>query len=407
MLGITATPERGDRQGLDSIFQEIVFEYSIVWGMRSGYLSDLRAKRLIIEAFSLDDAEMSHGDYDEGDLGDRLMDAGAPSQLAEGWLGYGENRKTLVFCPTVNVAGATAAAFEEQNIVAAMVHGGTPLDERRAVLAAFKTGEIRVLTNCMVATEGFDEPSIQCVMVARPTTSRGLYEQMVGRGTRRHPGKKDGLIIDAVGVTAVHDLMTLPSLFGVGKPKKPHEHSRSMLDLLDEHDEEEIRAGRLRAEEVALFAKVRQGGIAWVSPSGISVNRPMYVRTLGRGKPVAVLRQSADESWDAVLSWEGGDETVLVAGVDLELAQGIAEGKCRTYARGLVDLEHPWRQKPPTENQLEACRKWKCPIDPEWKTAGECSDALDLHILIKTGRLGGATMAQSSRVPPKRSKAKR
>src|SRR5690606_10993475 len=93
--------------------------------------------------------------------------------------------------------------------------GEMPLDDRRAVLARFAAGDLDVVANCAVLTEGYDNPAVSCVVVARPTKSRALYVQMVGRGTRLHPDKADALVLDVVGASAEHNLVTAPSLFGL------------------------------------------------------------------------------------------------------------------------------------------------------------------------------------------------
>src|SRR5690606_24205845 len=100
-------------------------------------------------------------------------------------------------------------------VAAAMVSGSTPQEERRDILRRLTRGEIRVVANCAVLCEGFDEPTISCVVIARPTRSRALYTQMIGRGTRRHPDKADCLVMDVVGASNNHSLVTIPSLFGI------------------------------------------------------------------------------------------------------------------------------------------------------------------------------------------------
>src|SRR5205823_909224 len=108
---------------------------------------------------------------------------------------------------------AIAEAFAAAGITAEGVDGTTPLDVRRATLARFEAGTTQVLTNCQVFTEGWDCPRVDCVIVARPTRSRAFYTQMVGRGTRTYPGKDDCLILDVVGASQRHELMTVASLF--------------------------------------------------------------------------------------------------------------------------------------------------------------------------------------------------
>lgn len=124
------------------------------------------------------------------------------------------DRKTLVFCVTVQHARNLAAALTEVGVPAGLIHGELGPDERAAVLAAFREGTLRAITNVGVLTEGFDEPSVSCVAMARPTRSESLYTQCVGRGTRLFPGKQDCLVLDFVDLSDL-SLVTLPSLFGL------------------------------------------------------------------------------------------------------------------------------------------------------------------------------------------------
>jgi superfamily II DNA or RNA helicase len=121
----------------------------------------------------------------------------------------------MVYTPTVQLADEMRDAFLNAGVPAASVNGNTPDDERRKVIRDLRSGAISVVANAAVFTEGFDEPSLDCIIVARPTLSRVLYTQIIGRGTRLFPGKTDCLVIDMVGVTERLNLITVPNLFGV------------------------------------------------------------------------------------------------------------------------------------------------------------------------------------------------
>ena len=114
-----------------------------------------------------------------------------------------------------NTPGTSAEEFLDAGIRAAAVWGEMPREDRRRILSQFSKGEIAVLTNCNLLTEGFDEPRINCVMLARPTKSKLLYAQMVGRGTRLHPGKTDLMVVDVVDNSRTHTLPGLYSLFNL------------------------------------------------------------------------------------------------------------------------------------------------------------------------------------------------
>jgi hypothetical protein len=191
-----------------------------------------------------------------------LLAVNAPDRVAQAYAHHAAGRKAIVFTPTVRVAHAMAGAFVGAGIPAEAVDGETPLALRRELLARFHRGETRVVGNCGVLAEGYDEPAVDCIITSRPTTSRPLYVQMVGRGTRRYPGKPDCLLLDVVGATARHDLVTAAPLFGV-EPAGAIE--RSVLDAVDaprRGAEQQAQSGRLVAQVVDLF---RARPLNWVA----------------------------------------------------------------------------------------------------------------------------------------------
>ena len=234
LVGFTATTGRGDRRGLEEVFQQIVYDRSLPEMIRDGYLAPLRGVRVTTEA---DLTALSGGgtDFAVGELEEAVDIRGRNALVARTIQELCRDRKTLVFCVTVQHARNLARALREVGIAAGMVHGEMPRDERAEVLRAFHTGELMALTNVGVLTEGFDEPTVSCVAMARPTRSDSLYAQCVGRGTRLAPGKEDCLVIDFVDLSDL-SLVTLPSLFGMP----------AHLDLFgDDVVEAEARLGKI------------------------------------------------------------------------------------------------------------------------------------------------------------------
>lgn len=397
LLGVTATPDRGDGQGLDHLFDEVVATYDILWGIRSGYLSDLRGKRVELAGLDLSDVKVSRGDYQAGDAGRALQEAGSADAVVRAWQDHAPGRQTLVFTPTVALAQEMAAEFVGAGVPAGWVSGETPLDERRRTLADFSAGRLRVLANCAVLTEGYDEPSVSCVVVARPTKSRALYTQMVGRGTRRHPDKTDCLVLDVVGASAQHSLVTIPSLFGLPDAMAKRTDLEGVAGLVAEHEAEEIRQGRLRAEDVDLFATLR-AGLAWVGTHPEGSDRRRYVLPLGYdrekrqdlGQVVLVQTDPArDDGWAVQAQHEDGNRTLL-RDATMEMAQGVGEDYVRARATNLtlVDPEAAWRKNRPTPKQIGAAKKWRLPNIAQYETAGALSDALTAHIHRRKSRQG-------------------
>lgn len=215
LLGVTATPERTDQISLGTLFDQIVYQRSLYDYLESGLLCPLRALQIRLSA-NLDRVSTRGGDFQDRLLSEHMIAANAPAQIVATYRTHAAaRRRTLIFTPTVAMAEAVTDAFTRAGYKAALVHGAMPSQTRRALLREFHHGRIAILVNCLVFTEGFDEPLIDCVIMARPTLSQGLYLQMLGRGTRLADGKKDCLILDCVGVTTRHDIVTTSQLFGL------------------------------------------------------------------------------------------------------------------------------------------------------------------------------------------------
>lgn len=389
LLGVTATPDRGDGLGLDKLFDEIVFSYDMLWGIARGYLSDLRGLQVTIDGLDTDRLKVSRGDYEAGAAGRAMEQAGAPTMIVRAWQEHAEPRKTLVFTPTVAMAEHVVAEFVGAGVSAAAVSGETPIDERRRILSAFSEGKIQVVANCAVLTEGYDEPSIECVVIARPTKSRALYVQMIGRGTRRAPGKDDCLVLDVVGASASHSLMTIPSLFGIGKIGRARaiDGSAPLSEIIADEQTEMVRLGTLKAEEVELFRKVRAEGVAWVAVHDDGAACRRYVKSLGKDRadnvlPTVVLAQRVEHEdvWTAGLLMPDGTKRALITNVTMSTAQGVAEDYVRKHApAGLASVSAAWRSRPPSKAQRDAAKRWHMAVDASWN-AGQLSDALERHI---------------------------
>lgn len=214
LYGTTATPDRADGQGLGDVFDAVAFNLDIGWALTNGHLADLRARAVDI-GLDLTGIKTRAGDFADNEVGARMLKAAAPERIVTEWVLHGENRKTVVFVPTIEVARLTADEFVRAGVNAAVLWGDMDPDARRSQLAAFRAGQLRVVCNAMLLTEGFDDPSIECVVMGRPTKSRALYAQAVGRGLRPYPGKTDCLVLDLVGASHVHSLVTAKDLLGV------------------------------------------------------------------------------------------------------------------------------------------------------------------------------------------------
>ncbi len=212
LLGFTATTRRGDGQGLDHVFEQIVYSRSLQEMISDGYLAPLRGFRI---ATAADLSQLSGmGDFALEELAEAVDIEDRNALVARSLQELARDRRSLVFCVTVRHARNLARALNHVGVRTGVMHGGLKAEVRARLLADFRNERLQALTNIGVLTEGFDDPGVSCVAMARPTRSQGLYAQCVGRGTRLFPGKRDCLILDFVDASRL-PLATLPSLFGM------------------------------------------------------------------------------------------------------------------------------------------------------------------------------------------------
>ena len=206
-LGVTATPYRGDKRALGDYFQNIAFEIGLVDLVNAGYLSRIQVRTIPLK-IDLHGVRTTAGDYNADDLCNAIEPYLA--QIAGAVAADCPDRKTLVFLPLCSLSERFAELCRERGLPAEHVAGTSK--DRAGALERFKSGEIKLLSNSMLYSEGFDEPSIDCVIPLRPTKSRNLFAQQVGRGTRIHPGKDHLLILDFLWQTHKHNLVRPASL---------------------------------------------------------------------------------------------------------------------------------------------------------------------------------------------------
>ncbi|MFR0551969.1 DEAD/DEAH box helicase [Ligilactobacillus salivarius] len=201
VLGVTATPDRGDMRNLGSYFESLAYEYSLPEAIKSGYLSPIKALTIPLK-LDLSNVKQQAGDFSTKDLGTALDPY--LEQIAEEMKKQCLNRKTVVFLPLVKTSQKFRDILNQHGFKAAEVNGESA--DREQVLKDYEEGKYNVLCNSMLLTEGWDCPSVDCVIVLRPTKVRALYSQMVGRGTRLAPGKKELLLLDFLWHTERHEL---------------------------------------------------------------------------------------------------------------------------------------------------------------------------------------------------------
>ena len=201
VLGVTATPDRGDMRNLGEVFDSLAFEYKLTDAIKEGYLCKIMAQTIPLK-LDITDVGFTSGDYSLGQLGTALDPY--LEQIAAEMAQRCRDRKTVVFLPLIKTSQKFRDLLNAHGFRAAEVNGQS--DDRKQVLTDFEADKYNVLCNSMLLTEGWDCPSVDCVVVLRPTKVRSLYSQMVGRGTRLSPGKTDLLLLDFLWMTDKHEL---------------------------------------------------------------------------------------------------------------------------------------------------------------------------------------------------------
>lgn len=201
VLGVTATPDRGDMRNLGSYFESMAYEYTLPKAIKEGFLSPIKALTIPL-TMDLTKVGTQAGDFKASDLGTALDPY--LYGIAEEMQKYCMDRKTVVFLPLVKTSQKFRDILNANGFSAAEVNGES--NDRAEILADFDSGKYNVLCNSMLLTEGWDCPSVDCIVVLRPTKIRSLYSQMVGRGTRLFPGKDHLLLLDFLWHTERHEL---------------------------------------------------------------------------------------------------------------------------------------------------------------------------------------------------------
>lgn len=399
IIGLSATPYRLDGRGLSEVFETVFAEMDIVKGIQQGYLVEPDALQFRLKDADFSKVHVRKGDLEAKELEDVMKSANFAEQITKHWQQHASDKRTVIFLPKVEMAYELAEFMRAGGIRAQALDGGTGKQDRREIFKKYEQGEIQVLCNVLVLSTGWDSPITECLVMARPTQSKALYLQAMGRGLRTLPRVIDGLdsaeerlaaiaasakpsclVMDMIGVTGRHKLMTLVDLMGVGKPKE----RRKLTELVEDAEQEKIEFAerervreereRIDAELEAKRVKLIESATAPARPkrdlftwqTDFFTNREtLYVRDVS-----IQVRQMADgQSWIAA-SNDGAFRFINGAA---ETCKKAAEDYATKFFFG--DENAKWRQKPASEKQLGMLKRYRIPHS-EGITAGEASDLI-------------------------------
>lgn len=371
ILGVTATPQRSDSVRLIDIFQEIVYYKTIKDLIEDGWLARLVGYRITTDT-DLTEVGINDGDFVQSQLEDAVNNPKRNALILSSYKEICKERKTVIFAAGVQHANDLALFFKEASVDCEVILGTTPREERQSIFQAFSSGSIKVLINVGVLTEGFDEPTIQAIILARPTRSNLLYTQIVGRGTRIHESKNNCIIIDIADTTKGKKPMGLPTLLGL--PPGFDLKGNDLLDVANKFKELEYLAPTratqclstndidLQYEKINLFMPsppnpivLEYSRLVWTE-----IGDNTYRLTINNDESLTISQDLLDR-W-SVEYYNVSNKTKKLLGNTKTMRQAFASSDAwiqdnRPSSLNLLDSNALWRNDSPTPSQARALKR--------------------------------------------------
>ncbi len=392
VLGVTATPQRSDSTRLIDVFQEIVYYKSIQDLIEDKWLCPLVGFRVKSNT-DISQVQITNGDYAQGQLENIIDTPERNAHVVAAYRDLAPNKKAIVFAAGVKHAENLALSFRQASVETAVIVGTTPREEREDILAKFAQGTVSVIVNVGVLTEGFDEPSVQAIILAKPTRSALLYTQIVGRGTRLHESKEHCIIIDIADTTKGKKPIGLPTLLGL--PPEFDLQGQSLTDVAKKFEElenfcpgEAVRV--LNPQDIDLaYTRINLfmppppnsfvqefSKLVWAEIGedeyhlGLSNNESMRIKcdTLGR--------------WNVTVH-DNHAKTTRLLGVVSDIREAFARSDKwvqtnRSASMSLLDSSAAWRSDSPTDPQKKVLKRIGVPITSDM-TKGMASQIISRY----------------------------
>jgi superfamily II DNA or RNA helicase len=401
MLGLTATP---NRDGLKGLFNQVIFDYPMRRAIEEGYLCPLgETKQIRVPGLDFSKIRTTKGDFVQAALGDAMLSTHVAEFTARGVKNLAAGRRTIVFTVLVEQAELTSKWLNDLGIKSAVVCGETPTDERKAILDKFYDGEIDVVCNASVLTEGYDNPRVDCIVVARPTKSPILYRQMLGRGFRPHPDKQNLLVIDLVDASNRFDLMgaakfgreianqgRVPAKSNGKGDGKGNDSAYKGLFNVEEGKRQEDEADS-KPLEFPTIAEAPKPPVAinWISAQQSHKRNGWFASTNEGVVCVFKAKISYETEWIVAV---GGNRSrnqfhrLVGRFANDKFAFGAGADAVRKMAGGKVfatNLYPNWRAGAPTDEQARLLRSLGQQVP---KTRGEAADSITVSLGVQYGR---------------------
>ena len=381
-LGITATPNRSDGQGLRELFDVIVFDYGIQKGIADGWLCDIRGIRVSGKA-DLNNVKVRGGEFAQDDLGKAVNTPQRNAIIVKEWYKHAYDRRTIAFTVDIQHALDLAEAFKAHGVTAKAVWGDDP--ERHEKIRGHKTGEYPVICCAQLLGIGYDDPLVNCIILSAPRKSFVRYAQEVGRGTRIAEGKEDLLVIDVGDNASRHNLCSISTLLGLPKDldlkgekysvaKQKLERIAQEFPQANVQDIKSLDQLKSIAENISLF-QVNY-------PPEISRMSELAWRKSAEGYMLAVNRDLVTVAQDLRGDWQIrgriGEHVAEFSAQNLPGAMNLADkfvvdsGGVRT----LLKRDVRWHNDAPTSKQLSLCHILKIDVPPG-ANKGQVSAAID------------------------------
>lgn len=409
LVGVTATPNRTDAIGLNCVFQTLAYSYGLKQAIADRWLVPITP--WVVESdTNLDDVKITAGDFNQKQLAAAVNQAKRNVLAVAAWQEHARGRGTLAFTVDVDHAHTVAETFADAGVRAVAISGETPAEDRAQSLRAYTDGQIDLIANCMVLTEGTDLPRTSCILHLKPTKSATLYEQMTGRGLRLYPDKRDCAVIDVVDISRKHDLQAAPVLYGLPPGLLA---TGKRLDVVADGLEEFrlkypnldiealLKSGHLTLEQLqakahtfdlwvvqdlGVFGQGRTMNWIKTGPDGYRLQYPWQ-----DGTEIVTVQRDLLGQWEVALTYREHAvsrlarpavrqrtiaQQIATADAAAVLAEAYVQQERRSVTK-LKDKSAPWRGRPASDKQLQLLAKWRIP-HAKSITMGQASDLLDL-----------------------------